>query len=92
MATKKEKRQRGLEKRQRFMDAYRRAGLEALQRDREHRLEKEMQAWEKQHKNNHSWTNRVIECPQCRLEMKAAREASESKGDSPPIGAIALAG
>lgn len=75
MATKKQKRQRLIAKREAEMEEYRRSGLAALQKERERRFQKELQDWEKQHGEKHSWKKRIIECPHCRLEMKVARDA-----------------
>lgn len=84
MATKKQKRQRGLKKHEEEMAELRRLGLEALRKDRQHRRQKELQEWEENHKKNHSWQKRIVECPHCRLEMKDAEKEMEKATSSTP--------
>jgi len=77
MATKKQKRQEMLEKRAAFEDEMMRTGLEAQRKDRERRRQQELEAWQKQHGEKHSWKKRIKECPHCRIEMAEARRVVE---------------
>lgn len=77
MATKKQKRQAMLEKRAKFEEEIRRTGLEALRKDREARRSKELKDWQEQHESKHSWKKRIKECPHCRIEIRAAEQASK---------------
>lgn len=72
MATRKQRHARALEKRERELAEYRRTGLEALRKDQKRRFQKELDAWEENHKKNHSWEKRIVECPHCRREMRDA--------------------
>lgn len=77
MATKKQKREAAMAKHEHRMEELRRTGLEAQQKDRAHRQQKELDAWAENHRKNHSWKKRIKECPHCRIEMTAARIAEQ---------------
>ncbi len=76
MATKKQKRQRGIEKHHSFMDAYRRSGLEELRKARAARFKEKLQEWQDQHDKKHNWKNRPKECPHCEIIRKAASQSA----------------
>lgn len=65
MATKKQKRQAALEKRERFMESLRISNLQNLRKAREHRVQEDRELWQKQHDKKHNWKNRLHECPHC---------------------------
>jgi len=73
MATKKEKRAAALRRHEGFMEARRQSGLRAqaaAQADRDREM---LTAWQKNHDKNHSESNRIVECPHCRLAMREDR-------------------
>lgn len=78
MATKKQKRERGEQKRMHFMSEHRRTGLEAQRKDREHRQQKEREAWREQHDKKHSWKKRIKECPICQDSLRAEKSAGNN--------------
>lgn len=75
MATKKQRREAALRKHEERMAELRQTGLEAQRKDRARRFAKELQDWEKQHTEKHSWTKRIKECPHCQLELAAAAKS-----------------
>lgn len=72
MATKKEKRAAALARHQEFMASVRETGLSALKKDRKHRAAKLRDEWRENHDKRHSWKKRIVECPLCQDEIKAA--------------------
>ena len=79
MATKKQKRERGEQKRVHFMAEIKRTGLEAQRKDREHREKKHREAWRDQHDKKHNWKRRIKECPLC---QDITRASSKATGDN----------
>lgn len=77
MATKKAKRAAAEAKRAKMLEEYRRTGLEAQRKDREHRERKELEAWQDQHDKKHSWKKRIKECPHCKIELRALTNKQE---------------
>lgn len=77
MATKKQKRAAALAKRAAFEEEYRRSGLEAQRKDREHRARKLREEWRENHEKRHSWKKRIKECPICQDEIRAAKRAGQ---------------
>lgn len=71
MATKKVKRQRALEKREKFMAEYRRTGLEAQKRDQDHRAFEAERIQRKNHKKHEGYLD--ADCSLCK--EKAALDA-----------------
>lgn len=82
MATKKQKHQQAMEKRQRFLDDMKREGEEAVRKDREHRRRQELQEWQENHDKRHSWKKRIAECPHCKIELSASRRAEQEEVQS----------
>lgn len=76
MATKKEKRQRGLERHQERMEAYRQEGLKALKLDRARRFKEKLKEWEKIHNEKHF--KFVDECPHCQVVRAASNTKVEA--------------
>lgn len=77
MATKKQKREAAIAKHEAEMAEIRQTGLTAQRKDIQHRRRQELQEWEDNHKKNHSWTKRIKECPHCRIEIHAAKQAEK---------------
>ena len=76
MATKKQKRERGEQKRMHFMAEIKRTGLEAQRKDREYRDKKNRELWSNQHEKKHDWKRRVKECPLCQEIIRATAKAA----------------
>lgn len=72
MATKKQKRQRGLERHQQFMETYRQEGLKALRREKARRFREKLKEWEQVHTDKHF--KFVDECPHCRVIRAASKK------------------
>lgn len=64
MATKKQKREAGLQRHKEFLAEVRRSGLEAQKRDREQRDKKHRADWAERHES-HSWKKLSPDCPLC---------------------------
>ncbi len=74
MATKKQKREAGLARREAFEAEMRESGLKALNAERERRDRQNRQDWQKQHDKNHF--KFVDDCPHC---MDAQKELKSKK-------------
>lgn len=72
MATKKQKRQALLQKREKFEANLKRSNQEALRKERERREEENRRAWQENHDKRHSWKKRIKECPLCKDALKGA--------------------
>jgi hypothetical protein len=68
MATKKQKRQRALEKREQYLEELRRENEFVLQQVREQRLWEARKAWEKPHEKHYRF---VDECLLCAVAKQA---------------------
>lgn len=69
MATKKQKHQAALARREQFLEEQRRTGLAAQKRDKANRFRESLVLWQKQHDEKHH--KFVDECPHCQI-IKAA--------------------
>jgi hypothetical protein len=78
VATKKQKREQGERKHLHFMAEVKQTGLEAQRKDREHRKQKEREAWREQHDKKHSWKKRLKECPICQDVLRAEKSAGNN--------------
>lgn len=66
MATKKQKREAGLAKREKFLETVRLEGLKAQQLDHLRKERKNYQKWEEKHNKSHGPREREEACPWCR--------------------------
>lgn len=76
VTTKKQKRERGEQKRTKFMAEIRQTGLQAQRKDREHREKKKREEWRDQHdKKHHKF---IDDCPLCQDIKKKRTNIKET--------------
>lgn len=79
MATKKQKRERGVAKQRQEAVELQRTNTLVLRKEQERRLKEELKEWEDNHSKNHSSNKLVIECPHCRIEMRATKQQNSGQ-------------
>lgn len=82
MATRKQKHEEALARRERFLEEQRRTGLAAQKRDRAERFRQQLSLWEDGHNKKHH--RFVDECPHCqiiRAAISRGKTAKEAKDE-----------
>lgn len=77
MATKKQKRQAGIERHQREMETLRQTGLAAQKAGRVERLRESLKEWEELHNDKHF--KFLSECPHCGIIQRAINQGRKRK-------------
>lgn len=75
MATRKQKHQAALEKRERHLAELARSNSENLKKAQEYRERKNRELWKDQHDQKHSWKKINKDCPHCQDRVRAQQEA-----------------
>lgn len=78
VATKKQKREAALKKREKYIQAEREIGLAALEKSRALRQIELREQWRKQHEKKHSWKRLVKECPLCQDKMNNGKQVKNA--------------
>lgn len=78
MATKKQKREALLAKRERRLAEQRESGLKALNEDRERRQNKLRESQKEKHDKEHSWKKRAPDCVLCQDALAEQRRQEKA--------------
>lgn len=73
MATRKQKHQAAVAKREIYMQALKDSNSKALRQDRAHRFQKSLSEWQDKHDKSHTPKKTEKECPHCKVITAATR-------------------